>query len=96
MLKSRIVDKFLQDIHILSFASSLIISNVTYKYKQGGDGSFDQWGNKSAPFGLCISELYETRGAKQGVPYGPYGFSEVLIFTQKNSGKFKFLFFIYK
>ena len=76
MLKSRIVDKFLQDIediHILSFASSLIISNVTYKYKQGGDGSFDQWGNKSAPFGLCISELYETRGAKQGVPYGPYG-----------------------
>ena len=44
------------------------------------DGSFDQWGNKSAPFGLCISELYETRGAKQGVPYVPYGPPEVLIF----------------
>ena len=40
---------------------------------QKGDGPFDQWGDISVLFGLCISELCETQGAKQGVPYGPYG-----------------------
>ena len=38
-----------------------------------------------------MSEPYKTRGANQVVPYGPYGPPEVLIFAQKNSGKFKFL-----
>ena len=40
-----------------------------------------------------MSEPYETQWAIQVVPYGPYGPPEVLIFAQKNSGKFKFLIF---
>ena len=40
-----------------------------------------------------MSEPYDTRWANQVVPYGPYGPPEVLIFAQKNSGKFKFLIF---
>ena len=40
-----------------------------------------------------MSEPYDTRWANQVVPYGPYGPPEVLIFAQKNSGKFKFLNF---
>ena len=43
-----------------------------------------------------MSEPYETRWANQVVPYGPYGPPEVLIFAQKNSGKFKFLIFLCK
>ena len=38
-----------------------------------------------------MSEPYETQWAIQVVPYGPYGPPEVLIFAQKNSGKFEFL-----
>ena len=55
--------------------------------------SYGFWGMIPVAFRLCMSEPYDTRWANQVVPYGPYGPPEVLIFAQKNSGKFKFLFF---
>ena len=60
---------------------------------QKGVVSYGFWTHISMAFRLCMSEPYDTRWTNQVVPYGHYGPPEVLIFAQKNSGKFKFLIF---
>ena len=55
--------------------------------------SYGFWGHISMAFRLCMSEPYDTRWANKEVPYGHYGPPEVLIFAQKNSGKFNFFIF---
>ena len=72
---------------------TIFVNRKFQNSRQKGVVSYGFWGMIPVAFRLCMSEPYDTRWANQVVPYGPYGPPEVLIFAQKNPGKFKFLIF---